>query len=108
MAEMLKCEVCGMEMERGTKYCACGVLLPTVVKAKTETTKCPRCNFDNALDAKVCASPHDCRTYLKSDLECLRSNELSLRTIKRLLKWWMFLTIVGIVLGFLAAIGAFR
>lgn len=75
---MVKCEVCGAEMERGTKYCVCGVLLyPLDVEVKPEP------NYLQSIDASV-------------------------RTIKRIAIWWLVLSIVGLLIGFLAAIGAFR
>lgn len=73
-----------------------------------ETTKCPKCNYDNALDAKVCGNLGNCRAYLRSEIECLRSSDASLRTIKRIATAWFILTLLGLLLGFLAAIGAFR
>jgi hypothetical protein len=45
MAEIVKCEACGTEMERGTKYCACGVLLPQPGEPKPDYLK--------AIDASI-------------------------------------------------------
>ena len=75
--------------------------------AVAQTAKCPYCGFLNDPAAKQCAST-SCNSYLKSDLECLRSIEVSVRTIKRITIWWLILSIVGVVLGFLASVGAFR
>ena len=66
--------------------------------AETETIKCPFCGHENEPAARVCASI-PCHKYLKSDLECLRSIDVSLRTIKRIAILWVLLVIAAI-LGF--------
>jgi hypothetical protein len=94
--------------------------------AETETLKCPSCGYANDSTARHCTSPGGCRTYLKSELECLRSiddalsavlvkihNETSesnssLETIKHIAIWFLIMSILGLALGFLAATGEFR
>ncbi len=66
--------------------------------AETETTKCPSCGVENEPTEKRCKSVR-CRCYLKSDVECLRSIDLSIRTIKRIAILWVLLVIAAI-LGF--------
>ena len=70
--------------------------------AETETTKCPVCGFENGIDAKVCGKKfpgalfkHSCNAHLKTDLESLRSIDLSLGAIKSILTWWLVLSILG-------------
>ena len=92
---------------------------------ENETTKCAVCDFDNDPTAKICAST-PCGSYLKSDLEALRSIDLalsnalvkfsneaaevkaSLKTIKRVAIWFLILSILGLLMGISAAMGAFR
>jgi hypothetical protein len=89
------------------------------------TTKCPNCGFENDLAAKLCASLPDaeykegCGSYLKSELECLRSldvrstalmrvlNEANayLKTIKSIAIWFLVLSMLGLLLGFMAGTG---
>ena len=60
--------------------------------------KCPYCGFLNQPDAKTCGARSPiCRKYLKSDLECFRSIDVSLTTIKRIAIWWMILPIVAAI-----------
>jgi len=68
MAEMVKREACGMEMERGTKYCACGVLLPVPVVADH-----------------------------KPGPDYLKSIDASVTTIKRIAIWWLILSILAAI-----------
>jgi hypothetical protein len=70
------------------------------------TTKCPFCGFENDSAAKECASI-PCHSYLKSELECFRSIDLSLRTIKRIAIWWLILSIAAIVVGIPAILSRF-
>jgi hypothetical protein len=76
-----------------------------------KTTRCPSCNYDNRLDAVTCAN-ENCKLYLKSELECLRAIDDSLRTIKRIAIWWVILFILGFVAALLyflvAAAGGHR
>jgi len=90
MAEMVKCEACGAEMERGTKYCVCGVTLPFLGVAK------PGPEHRDYLYASIGAPDY------------LKSIDASVRTIKRIAIWWLVLSIVGLFIGFLAAVGAFH
>ena len=73
------------------------------------TVKCSSCGMDNEPNATRCAC--GLTLYpdpLKSEAEYLRSIDQSVRTIKRIAIWWLILSIVGILIGFLAATGAFR
>ena len=70
--------------------------------AEAVMLKCPSCGRENDQATKKCDSV-DCRFYLKSDLECLRSIDLSLRTIKRIAILWLVLTVVGIVVFYVLA-----
>lgn len=69
MAEMVKCEACGTEMERGTKYCACGALLPRPGELGE-----PKPDYLKSIDASV-------------------------RTIKRIAIWWLILSILAVLAG---------
>jgi hypothetical protein len=62
----------------------------------TETTLCPSCGAGNNPDAKSCES---CRRYLKSGLECLRSIDVSLITIRRIARWWLILSILAVAVS---------
>jgi hypothetical protein len=67
-----------------------------------ETTRCPRCGFENVLDAKECAGTlPECHAQLKTDFECQRSIDVSLITIRRIAKWWLVLSIAGALFGLL-------
>ena len=71
--------------------------------AETETTKCPHCDVENEATAKKCASPA-CDSYLKSELECLRSIDVSVTTIKRIAIWWLILSILFVFVAIIYAI----
>jgi hypothetical protein len=81
----------------------------------TETIKCPVCGTANDPTARECTYG-SCHTYLKSELECLRSIEQShntrradfksemdclrsidssLKTIKRVAVWWSIVSILA-------------
>jgi hypothetical protein len=68
-----------------------------------ETVKCPACGRENDPANKECASI-PCHAYLKSDLECLRSIDRSIRTIKRIAVWWLILSILGVIVSVLYAL----
>jgi hypothetical protein len=68
-----------------------------------ETVKCHVCGRDNELTNKECANI-PCHAYLKSDLECLRSIDRSIRTIKRIAVWWLILSILGVIVSVLYAL----
>jgi hypothetical protein len=53
-------------------------------------------------------SPGTAQTEAKSEIECLRSIDGSLATIRRIARWFMILSILGVLVGFMAATGAFR
>ena len=65
-------------MERGTKYCFVVFLSPLRLKLK------PGPDYLKSIDAR------------------------SVGTIKRIAIWWLVLSILGLLIGFLAAAGAFR
>ena len=79
-------------------------------------TKCLRCGFENDPDAERCANPSCARTdwnygisrQSKSETDYLRSINQSLTTIKRIAIWFLVISILGLLLGFMAATGAFR
>ncbi len=48
-----------------------------------------------------------CNAYLKSDVECLRSIDVSLRKIRRIAVYFLVLSILGLILG-LAIAGSVR
>jgi hypothetical protein len=85
------------------------IRLPTLM---AETTKCPYCGFENEPIARTCAKEDRgqslCGRYLKSELECLRSMDVSLRTIKGVAITWLVLFILAFVVSFLYATGALR
>jgi hypothetical protein len=70
--------------------------------AQIETTKCPKCGMENKLTAEQCEAL-SCRAYLKTDLECLRSIDTSLVTIKRIALWWLLLSILAVAAGLIYA-----
>lgn len=59
-----------------------------------QTARCPSCHYDNEVGAKKCAT-EGCKLYLKSELECLRTIDISLRTVKNIAVWWFVLSILG-------------
>lgn len=78
MAEMAKCELGGSRNGAWHKILLCGVPLPVAVEAK------PGPDYLKSIDAR------------------------SVGTIKRIAIWWLVLSILGLLIGFLAAAGAFR
>jgi hypothetical protein len=64
------------------------------------TTKCPSCGQDNDIDAVACAGDV-CKLYLKTELECLRAIDVSLRTVKHIAIWLVLSIIVAVVGAFL-------
>ncbi len=70
-------------------------------------TKCPKCGLENKPDSKRCAAP-SCHYYLKSEIECLRSMDRSLKGIRRIAIWFLVLSCLSLLVGLLAAGGAFR
>ena len=98
------------------------------VEEITSLSKCPSCGRDNVATARACEWP-SCRAPLKTDRECLWSIDeaitaasssllkvrndaaeinASLKTIKRIAIWFLVLSILGLILGFIAAAGGFR
>jgi hypothetical protein len=75
------------------------------VEVVEEKAKCPKCGQTSPISAKKC-SAIACRHDLKSELECLRSIDVSLITIRRIAKWWLVLSILGVLLGLLLLIAA--
>jgi len=71
-----------------------------------EKTKCPFCGRENWVTDKICGAT-SCGSYLKSDIECLRSIDVSLRTTKRVAIWFLVLSILSLILGLIAAAGGF-
>ena len=69
----------------------------------TQTPKCPKCGRENDLTARICAVP-SCSYLLKSEIECLRSIDKSVATVKRVLIFWLILTIMVIIFGIMNAI----
>jgi len=57
-----------------------------------ETMKCPSCRAENEPDARKCGK---CQYYLKSELECLRSIDVAVGVIKRILIWWVFVSFLA-------------
>jgi hypothetical protein len=102
----VKCVHCGFETESTAERCA----NPSCGRSDWNpppTTKCPECGFMNDADAKNCFAGA-CRAFLKSDAECLRSIDVSLRKIRRIAVWFLILSLLGLLLGLMAATGAFR
>lgn len=66
-------------------------------------TKCPKCGWENVPGVRKCAAP-SCRYDLKSELECLRSIDRSLKGIRRIAIWFLVLSILSVLLGFLYAL----
>ena len=54
--------------------------------------KCPNCTTEIESDARKCGK---CHYDLKSELECLRSIDVSVGVIKRILIWWLFVSFMG-------------
>jgi hypothetical protein len=57
-----------------------------------ETLKCPNCGAETEPDARKCGK---CQYYLKSELECLRSIDVSVGVMKRILIWWFVVSFLG-------------
>jgi predicted amidophosphoribosyltransferase len=57
-----------------------------------ETLKCPNCRAETEADARKCGM---CHYHLKSELECLRSIDVSLGIVKRILIWWLVVSFLG-------------
>ncbi len=57
-----------------------------------ETLKCPSCGAETDLDARKCGK---CQLYLKSELECLRSIDVAVGIMKRILIWWLVVSFLG-------------
>ena len=60
-----------------------------------ETLKCPNCRAEIQPDARKCGA---CKYDLKSELECLRSIEVAVGVIKRILIWWLCVSFLAGVL----------
>ena len=75
------------------------------VEVAEEKTKCPKCGQASPISAKKC-SGLSCRADLKSEIECLRSIDVSLITIRRIAIWFLVLSILGVLLGVLAIAAA--
>ena len=69
--------------------------------AAEETVRCPKCGFKNDPISRMCGAAA-CRTELKTDLECLRSIDLSAKSIRLMMIWWWIVAIVGAVMLILA------
>ena len=54
--------------------------------------KCPNCRAEIEPDARKCVK---CHYDLKSELECLRSIDVAVGVIKRILIWWVFVAFMG-------------
>lgn len=65
-----------------------------------KTLKCPKCGRENEIPAIIC-SAIPCRFRLKPELECLRSIDVSLITIRRIATWWLILSIAAVTLSVL-------
>jgi hypothetical protein len=90
--------------------------------AEAETIKCQWCGQGNDPASERCVSPGCGRFdwnkqaerektefhHLSSDTESLRSIDASLKTIKRIAIWFLVISILGLLLGLMAAAGAFR
>jgi len=76
------------------------------VEAFEEKTKCPKCGQTSPISAKKCSAAVFCGYDLKSELECIRSIDVSLITIRRIAKWWLMLSILGMLIGLLLVIAA--
>jgi predicted amidophosphoribosyltransferase len=59
-----------------------------------ETLECPNCGAEIERDTRKCGA---CTIYLKTDLECLRTIDRSLRTLKTIAVWWFVLVTIGAV-----------
>ena len=70
-----------------------------------ETTSCPGCGQQNVVTAKECFAI-SCRAVLKSELECLRSIDKSLITVRRIAVWFLILSLLGVLIGGLMVIAA--
>jgi len=73
----------------------------------TTLLRCPKCGMVNSPSDRKCEAL-SCSYDLKSDLECLRSIDLSLKGIKRIAIWFLILSILSVLIGLLAASGVFR
>jgi hypothetical protein len=40
-----------------------------------------------------------CNVYIRSELECLRAIDASLKTIKGIAIWWLILSILAVIYG---------
>jgi ribosomal protein L40E len=58
--------------------------------------RCIACGYDNDVRATECAR---CGARLRSEVECLRMIDASLRTIKRIAIWWLILSILSVLAG---------
>jgi hypothetical protein len=81
--------------------------------AESETARCPKCGHENRLAARVCEAlggegRPSCSYPLKSEIECLRSIDRSLKGIRRIAIWFLVVSILSVLVGFMAAAGAFR
>jgi len=63
--------------------------------AAITTARCPYCGYENLLTAKKCANRSPiCGKPLKSELDCLRSADRSLASIRRIAIWFLILSIL--------------
>lgn len=65
--------------------------------------KCPNCGRENDLNEKLCVWP-TCQFPLKTSLECLRTIDISLTTIRRIGLWFVTLSVLAIGVGVLLVI----
>jgi hypothetical protein len=74
--------------------------------AETEALlRCPKCGRPNSPSDRKCSF---CSYALKSEIECVRSIDRSLKGIRRIAIWFLVISILSVVIGFMAAAGAFR
>jgi uncharacterized membrane protein len=63
-----------------------------------ETVKCPVCGSEGESTAKNCTK---CNVYIRSELECLRGIDASIKTIKGIAIWWLILSILSVIAALL-------
>ena len=63
-----------------------------------EKMACPICGSAISADQKKCGNA-GCGIYLKNELECLRSMDVSLGSIRRIIIWFVIVAILAMVAG---------
>ena len=68
-----------------------------------EIVKCPACGSEGESTAQNCTK---CKVYIRSELECIRDIDASLKRVDASLKtitniavWWLILSILGVIIG---------